>query len=390
MHMPNAVTRTLLSLAVTAALAGCSTLPRDGPTARSVTRNASSPEMEGSYVIVDLDYAAAERIKSAPPAYLGSLTSASVEGVSGAIGVGDILAVAIFEPSGTLFGGGSSVQGGVRSGNQVLPLITVDNNGSVSIPFAGSVRVAGLTPTEAAGAIRRALVGRVGNPQVVVSIQENLYNTVTVLGEVRQPGRAPLSANADRILDVLGSRGGTSRPVEDVVVSVQRGGQTFLAPLSAVTTDFNENVRLARGDQVNLIYRPRRFSTFGAMGAITQVEMPAGPMTLAGALSRVGGLDTNSANARSVLVFRFERPEVARALGLTQPATVRGVPVVYRLNLEDPAGFFTASNFEILSEDIVYTPRSASAELSKFFTLVQTVTRVVYDVSVTSVLGNNN
>jgi len=88
-------------------------------------------------------------------------------------------------------------------------------------------------------------------------------------------------------------------------------------------------------------------------------------------------------------VFRFERPEVAQALGVTQPATLKGVPIVYRLNLEEASGFFTANAFVIQPEDIVYAPRALSAEVGKFFGLVQQVTRVVYDLSVTSALGND-
>lgn len=375
----------LMTLSIVAILGGCSTLPRDGPSGRAVERGASSAEATGSYQIVDLDIGVAERIKMAPPAYLGSLSGAFAEGATGLIGPGDTLAVAIFEPSGNLFGsgGGSS---GVRSGTQELAGVPVDGAGNVIIPFAGPVPVAGLNTTEAGAAIRRALRGKVGNPQVVVSIADNAYNAATVLGEVRQPGRAPLTSNADRILDVIAATGGTPRAVEDVVVNIQRNGQTYSAPLSAVSTQFAENVRVARGDQINLVYRPRRFSTFGAVGAVAEVVMEPGPTTLAGAVSKVGGLDTNSANARSVLVFRFERPEVAQALGLTQPTTPRGVPVVYRLNLEEATGFFTAGNFYIEPGDVVYVPRSGSAELGKFFTLVQTLTRVVYDVSVTSTL----
>lgn len=121
---------------------------------------------------------------------------------------------------------------------------------------------------------------------------------------------------------------------------------------------------------------------------MTQQDMPPGDLTLADALSRSGGLNDGAANARSVLIFRFERPEVARALGLTQPATPRGVPVVYRLNLEEGVGFFTASSFLIQPNDIIYAPRALSAEVSKFFGLVQQVTRV-YNLSVTSTLNNN-
>lgn len=389
MSLPAPLLRTLSALAITATLAGCSTLPRDGPSGRAVERGASGVGTQGNYTIVDLDYAMTEAIKSQPRQFLGSLTAGSSDAATGLIGPGDVLGVSIFEPSGALFGGGVSNSTAVRGGNQTLPEIVVDANGAVTVPFGGRVAVAGLSAPEAGAAIRRALVGKVGNPQVVVSIAQNLYNTVTVLGEVREPGRAPLATNGHRLVDVIANRGGVSKPVEDVTVVLRREGRTFSAPLSVVMSDFEENVRLMRGDQINLVYAPRYYSTFGALGAVARVEMAAGTTNLAGALSRVGGLDTNSANARSVLVFRFERPEVAAALGITQPAQGRGVPVVYRLNLEEAAGLFAANNFQVQPDDIVYVPRSGSAELGKFFTLVQTVTRVVYDVSVTSTLNNN-
>ena len=379
------MTRSILALLIVAILGGCSTLPRDGPSNRAVVRGANE---NGDYAIVDLDYAAAERIKAVAGQAYGSLAGAASLAPVDVIGEGDQLAIAIYEPSGALFGGGGG-NDGIRSGNQTLPAVVVDRNGNVAVPFAGPVRVTGLTTTEAGAAIRRALIGRVGNPQVSVTLATNVSNAVTVLGEVKQPGRAPLSTNADTILDVIAAAGGASRPSQDVEVQIRRGDQTFTAPLTAVTTQFAENIRLQSGDQINLVYQPRRFSSFGALGAVTQQDMPAGDLTLADALSRSGGLNDGMANARSVLIFRFERPEVAQALGLTQPVTPKGVPVVYRLNLEEGVGFFTASSFLIQPDDIIYAPRALSAEVGKFFGLVQQVTRVVYDLSVTSTLNNN-
>lgn len=382
------MTRSLLALLIVAILGGCSTLPRDGPSNRAVERGAEQGVDGADYAIVELDYAAAERIKAVPAVSQGSLAGASSTTPVDVIGEGDRLAIAIFEPSGSLFGRNSS-EDGVRSGNQNLPLITVDRSGSITVPFGGSVRVAGLTNTEAAAAIRRALTGRVANPQVTVAVEENLSNTVTVLGEVKEPGRAPLSVNSDTVLDAIAATGGAARPVEDIEVQVRRGDQTFTAPLSAVTTTFGENARLQRGDQVNLVYVPRRFRTFGALGAVSEADMPAGELSLAGALSRAGGLNDGFANARSVLVFRFERPEIAEALGVTQPATLRGVPVVYRLNLEEAAGFFTANSFSIRPDDTIYVPRATAAEVRKFFEFVQQASRIVYDISAANALAND-
>ena len=382
------------ALALTAVLAGCSTLPRDGPSGASVNAGATTPEALGSYALVPLTYEVTERIKAVPPQFFGTLALASSDQPADVIGEGDTLAISIFDPSGSLFGGSlgassanraATLQGGSQNFNGVV----VDRAGNVAVPFGGQVRVQGLTSTQAAAAIRRSLVGKVANPQVLVSVAGNVSNTVNVLGDVRQPGRAPLGVNSDRILDVIAAAGGSARTNDDLIISIQRNGETFTAPLTAVTTQFVENVRLQRGDVVNVQYKPRRISTFGALNAVTQIDMPAGPMTLTGAMSRVGGLNTNTANPRRVLVFRFERPEVAQALGISQPAMPRGVPVVYELDFNDAANVFAATNMEIMPEDVIYVPLAGAAEMRKFFEVVQSLTRVVYDVSVTSPLNND-
>lgn len=388
------MTRTILPLAIVAILGGCSTLPRDGPSGASVDAGATTASALGSYALVPLTYEVTERMKQVPPQFFGTLAAGSSDQPADIIGEGDTLAISIFDPSGSLFGGtlGAGSTSGrnaatMSGGNQALPGATVDRTGSVTIPFGGQVRVQGLTSTQAAAAIRRALVGKVANPQVLVSIAGNASNTVNVLGDVRQPGRAPLGVNSDRILDVIAAAGGSARTTDDLTISIQRGGQTYTAPLSAVTTEFGENVRLQRGDVINVQYKPRRFSTFGGLNAVTQVDMPAGPMTLTGAMSKVGGLNTNTANARRVMIFRFERPEVAQALGITQPATPRGVPVVYQLDFADAANVFAATNMQVMPEDVIYVPLAGAAEMRKFFEVVQSLTRVVYDVSVTSTLN---
>ncbi|TFW14594.1 polysaccharide export protein [Brevundimonas intermedia] len=377
------MTRTILPLAIIAILGGCSTLPRDGPSGASVNAGATTASALGSYALVPLTYEVTERIKQVPPQFFGTLAAGSSDLPADIIGEGDTLAVSIYDPSGSLFGGAQ-----LGGGAQALPPASVDRSGSVSVPYAGSVRVQGLTPPQAAEAIRRALRGKVANPQVLVTISGNASNTVNVLGDVVRPGRVPLGVESNRVLDVVAAAGGSARATDDLIINVQRDSETYSAPLTAVTTQFGENVRLQRGDIVNVVYKPRRFSTFGGLNAVAQVDMPAGPMTLTGAMSKVGGLNANTANARRVLIFRFERPEVAQALGINQPATPRGVPVVYELDFNDAANVFAATNMQVMPEDVIYVPMAGAAEVRKFFEVVQSFTRVIYDVSVTSTLNN--
>lgn len=373
------MTRTAASLMIVALLAGCSTLPRDGPSGPAVRDGASTATRAGSYAMIDLTFEVSERLRIAPAQTLVGLMNASSNEPTDIIGIGDVLTISIFAPGSPLFAMGDS--------GPVLPPLVVDRNGAVSIPYAGSVNVQGMTPGAAAAAVRRALAGKVANPQVIVTQTSATSNAVTILGDVRNPGRQALNPNHDHLLDIIAAAGGTSRSVHDIDVVIIRGNQTFSAPMALVTTKFDENIRLQRGDQINLAYKPRRFSSFGAFNAVARADIPPGPLTLTEALSGVGGLNSNLANAQSVLVFRFERPEVARMLGVDQAETPRGVPVVYRLNLREGSGFFIASNFQIRPDDVIYAPHASAAEMRKFFEFVQSITRVVYDVSVTSTLN---
>lgn len=382
------MTRHIFLLAAILLVGACSTLPRDGPSNRAIT-GAAATDAGQTFALVDLDYAMSERLRLAPAPILDSLILASSQEASDVIEVGDTLSVSIFEPGGAVFGGGSAGAGAPGTTTQALPALIVNRDGGVTIPFAGAVRVVGLTPQQAEQAIRRSLVGRIISPQVIVAVPEAPSNGVTIIGSIARPSRVPITANTNSILDVVAAAGGALGPPENILVSITRDGQTVTAPLSAVYASPAENIRLSRGDQINLISRPRRFSSFGALDAITLTEIPAGGINLTGALSRLGGLDNSSSNARAVMVFRFERPEVARAIGVAVPGTSRGVPVVYRLNFADPAGFFIANNFAIEADDVIYVPRADSAELGKFFELVRTLTGVISDVTIAGRLGSN-
>ncbi len=368
------------------ALGACSSLPHDGPTARSVPRDAA--KHAPLYALVDLDYGVTQQIVSHPPAALVGLATASSRTPTDLIAEGDALAVSVFEAgAGGLFSRNSDfAQAAGGDTQQALPRLMVDADGDLEIPFAGAVHVAGLRPAQAAEAIRDALRKRAVNPQVVVTVLDSRANSVALIGEVRSPGHFLLSPHNDRLLDVLASAGGPTKSPADLAVIVNRGASYAEVSLATLMTRADQNIRLAPGDQVRVVDRPRKYSTFGAFARNSQTLIEDDSLTLANAISRAGGLDTNAAAGQSVLLFRFERPEVAAALGVTTPPAAKGVPVVYRLNFLKPESLFVANNFEIRSDDLLYVPRSDITELKKFFDLVNSVTQIGYNVRVTSTI----
>jgi polysaccharide export outer membrane protein len=378
------LTRVALSASL-ALISGCAILPSDGPTWHAVSKEGKRPG--ALYAIVDLDYAATQRIAALPAVSLAGLSGGSSNQPTDLIADGDVLAVSVFEAGpGGLFARPLAPTSIGGPDQQTFPRLVVDRTGGLQIPFAGEVHVVGLTPAQAGDAIRQALKGRAIDPQVTVTVAESRANSVTILGDVRASGHFILTPHNDRLLDVVASAGGSIRPPGDLRVVVLRDGRSAGDTLSTLLTTPSENIRLAPQDEIEVLYEPRKYSTFGALGRIAQTPIEDNSLTLAAAISRAGGLDTTTADVQWVLLFRFERPEVAAALGVTTPPTSKGVPIVYRLDLKKADGFFVANNFFIRSDDLLYVARSDLTEAEKFLTVVNTATQIGYNVRVTSVV----
>src|ERR1700693_650232 len=105
-------------------------------------------------------------------------------------GVGDVVSVTIFEAAaGGLF---VPIEAGVRPGNFVtLPNQPVDTSGNISVPYAGSIKTAGRTPSPVGQTIVDAIKTRAIEPQVVVALLTQNTSLISVLGEVNTPNRFP-------------------------------------------------------------------------------------------------------------------------------------------------------------------------------------------------------
>ena len=121
--------------------------------------------------------------------------------------MGDVVSVTIFEAAaGGLF---IPAEASVRPGNFVtLPNQEVDNNGNISVPYAGNIRAKGRTPVQVQQAIVDALKNRAIEPQAVVSLATQRTSLVTVLGDVIRPGVLTAVPAGERILDSIARAGG--------------------------------------------------------------------------------------------------------------------------------------------------------------------------------------
>ncbi len=365
----------LSALFVSALLGGCGTLPSSGPSKSDVL--GSAPSSEFPVKVVDVDNSLAKRM-------LGSEKRIRFDDVFGStlrsghkVGAGDVIEVSVWEaPPATLFG--STVLdprlGAATTRVTTFPEQMVSFEGTVNVPFAGAISVAGKSTQQIEAEIARRLIGKANQPQVLVRVTRNATSNVTVVGEVAQSVRMPLTAKGERLLDAVAASGGVRQPVGKMTLQVTRGDIVQAMALDTVIQDPKQNIVLQPGDVVTALFQPLSFTALGATGKNEEVFFEAQGITLAQALARSGGLQDQRADAKGVFIFRYEEPLVLGLASENPPLTPDGkVPVIYRVDLKNPQSFLVAQGFPIRNRDVLYISNSPTAELQKFMNILTSV-----------------
>ncbi|WP_242402503.1 SLBB domain-containing protein [Komagataeibacter kakiaceti] len=233
--------------------------------------------------------------------------------------------------------------------------------------------MAGLTTTQIADRIRAGMKKISRAPQVVVRTTNDLTNSVMIYGEIGHSGRVPLTPNKERVLDVVALSGGATHPAEDTLVQLNRDGRIVQAPLKIVEDTPEQNILLQSGDRVQLLYMPRNFTIFGASDKVTEVPFSTPDLSLAEGLARVGGPADSRADPNAVYLFRFEERNIAQKLNIPTDAGQASVPVVYQLDMMNPANYFLAQDFPMRNNDLIYIANAKINNFNKFFNLLSTI-----------------
>lgn len=382
----------LSCLGLMLALSGCATMPdwlsASGPSREQVRETRDTGRIEGIQLI-DVNDALARKLAQSKK--LGQFIDVfPSDGTNNyLIGPGDIIEVSVWEaPPAMLFG---SVVLDPKAGPTTTRVVTfpeqmVTPDGTITMPFAGRVPVKGRTTQEIEADIVKRLAGKANQPQVLVRVIKNNTSNVTVVGEVSNSTLMPLTPKGERLLDALAAAGGVKQPINRVAVQLSRGNVTATMPLDLVIRDPRQNILLKPGDVVTALFQPQSFSVLGATGKNEEIPFEAQGISLAQALARFGGLNDSRADARGVFVFRFEDANLVDAKDQIPQSADGTVPVVYQIDLRDPASLFVTQNFPVQNRDVIYVANSPEAEFNKFLRLVVSV--AMPSVTINRALGN--
>lgn len=370
-------------------LSGCAGfLPEGGPSQLAASQTSSmqigttAEQSALPFVLVAPSMELAMSLRGEPDRF-GSLPARRQREIRAR--VGDLVVVTIFEAgSGGLFTSPQAAGNSGGGGNFInLPAQAVDPRGNITIPYAGSVRIAGRTLGEVQREIEGKLKERAIEPQVVIAVQEERASLVTVLGSVRTGGQFPVRNTQMRILDAVARAGGVeSETQRGFEVVLQRDGHTARASMRRLVLDPAANASVLPGDTIFVQPISRAVNVFGASGENSRVDIDVDNMTLTDALGRAKGFNDTRSDVSSIFVLRMEDRKAlpANTENLVH-FTSQTVPTVYQIRYDTPGGIFVGNQFRVRHGDVVYVSNASGVQLRKLLELITLVTRPVREIS---------
>lgn len=238
------------------------------------------------------------------------------------------------------------------------PGFIVSNTGQLSFPYAGSLRVSGMTVQELEDTLTRRLARVFKDPQINVRVQAFRSKRAYVEGEVRTPGLLVFTDIPMTLPEALSRAGGILPAGDRSFVTLTRNGVTTPVDMMAMAEAGVDPSRipLRNGDMVTVRSREdRKVSVMGEVLKPAALLMRNGRLSLNEALAEVGGADLNTSNPRQIYVVR-NRPEGGQA--------------IFHLDARNALALALSDGFPLQPRDVVFVDPIELVRWSRIVNLI--------------------
>jgi polysaccharide biosynthesis/export protein len=193
----------------------------------------------------------------------------------------------------------------IGTGPSAVSGVKVGALGEITLPYLGTVKLANLTPSDAAVFLTKELKegGFLVDPQISVSLVASPTRVITVVGEVQKPSPVPAFGHM-RLLDVVAACGGFTPMASHTITLRRRGNPDPIAielgvdPKATDATD----IPLLAGDtlivpKVGNVFVVGEVKSSGAIPLSTNT-----PITVMRAIAMAGGLKYSAALSKARII----------------------------------------------------------------------------------------
>ncbi len=251
----------------------------------------------------------------------------------------------------------------------------VTTDGTLFYPYAGEIKVAGLTAQELRKEITTRLSNKILNdPQVDVRVTG--YNSLraTVTGAVNRPGSISFSETAMTLPLAVAAVGGFSEEADPSGMQLRRGSKVYnINYMDAFKNNLPlDRIVLLPDDQLFIpsldeTQKENKVYVLGEVVRNTVVNLNHGTLSLVEALANAGGLQALNASASSIYVLRNSGEKQID---------------VFHLNAKNAMALAMADRFNLNPHDVVYVDASGLATWNRLLSLISPT-----EVNVLNALG---
>lgn len=313
-------------------LVSCSVAKTDFPV-RTQAIHSAVEELSTNVAIVQLTANNVDAFNK-PRSLAGSRTTVPSRGWNYRVGVGDVLDIVVWDHADL-----TQPSGDRRTPQESGQRVQAD--GTFFYPYVGQVAARGRTPEAIRDDLAQRLAEYIPDPQVGVRVVGYKSQAVSVTGEVESPSRQPLVDVPLTLLDAIDAAGGLTDEADPRSITLRRGGRRYTVDMQAFLEQGvgQNNPILQNGDVVSVGRQELKEAyLLGQIVKPATIDLTRENVTLTQALTRVGGLHEDQADARGIFVFR-DTP-----VGIT----------VYQLDASSPVAFLLGTRFVILPQDVIY------------------------------------
>ena len=253
-------------------------------------------------------------------------------------------------------------------------MVRVSQQGLLSLPLLGEIKVSGMTVSEVESTLRKAYEKYIYHPQVGVLVTE-YRQRVSVIGAAVKTGVIELTG-PKTVIDILAIAGGVTEKA-GTQVHIYRQGPNGRESHVIDLLVLSSNATLINADNAGLITMPVQAGdvinippagTFFVDGAVRKPgPYPIGRRySLSQALATAGGVDPEL-NSSDITIFRRKGPSGMEAISVNYDAVLAGSTV-------DP---------QIEEDDVIIVPMSAAKYFVKRF-----IGSLVDGISIGSFVGS--
>lgn len=274
------------------------------------------------------------------------------------LGPGDVVGITVFDHPEIISSAIPATTVADPASVSPAPGFIVSNTGQLSFPYAGTLKVAGMTVQELEDVVTKRLQRVFKEPQVNVRVQAFRSKRAYVEGEVRVPGLQVFTDIPMTLPEAISRAGGITPTGDRSFVTLTRDGVTTpidMMGMAEVGVD-PTRIPLRSGDMVTV--RNREDSKISVMGEVLRpaaVLMRNGRLSLNDALSEVGGVDLGTANPRQIYVVR-NRPQGGQA--------------IFHLDARNALALAMADGFALQPKDVVFVDPVELVRWSRIVNLV--------------------